>query len=137
MFFVLLLLLVLLMEKKPSPTLFALVPSSLKSPTRPKEERRRIDIMLQISSLFNDQFLHRPILKAPIRQVPSNEKGNFSLSQFLHGNLQGICLPLVLHHDWGAHANIYFHKQQGERRNAAMSMISNERRCEEGWDEVR
>lgn len=58
------------------------------------------------SSVGDDELVYPPVFIAPVWQVAASDDGDLSGLELFHGNEQGICLPLQLHHH-GAHIVIW------------------------------
>lgn len=56
--------------------------------------------------LLNDELIDVPVLVRVVREVPSNNHGDLSLTQFLHRDLQGIGLTGNVDHNGSIHTNL-------------------------------
>uniref|UniRef100_A0A0E9XET8 Uncharacterized protein n=1 Tax=Anguilla anguilla TaxID=7936 RepID=A0A0E9XET8_ANGAN len=57
----------------------------------------------ETGSVSDNELITAPVLITPVWQVPSDDDGDLSALEFLHGNLQRVRLSFQLHHNWGTH----------------------------------
>jgi len=57
-----------------------------------KHRANNVAVPMRFRSLaivHDDELIHGPILKAPVREIPSDREGNLLLPELLHRNLKG------------------------------------------------
>ena len=60
--------------------------------------------MAQSSNDPSGMYLGEKLIQVlMLRYSPPDDDGDLPHLELLHGDLQGVCLPLELHHDGGAH----------------------------------
>lgn len=80
----------------------------------------------------NDQLINSPIFVAVVWQVAADDDGYLALFEFFHGNLQRICVPLQLHHDWCTHGDL-----QGSCTQHSCSFVPSTTLCDNTWQFAR
>ena len=61
-------------------------------------------MVVMVVALIDNELIQTPVFIRVIRQVPSNDHGDLSLTQFLLGDLERVSLASDVDRDWCIHA---------------------------------